>query len=608
MTRSVHPHRATQFWTRIFGAFPGILLHALAFAALPPTSPGFPDPTYGAGGALAFGVRSGFENPNAIAPTPDGRWLISGVAQSAGLQDGIRYLARLRPDGRLDPTFGTQGFVIDNFSSTVLAVQPSGRILAAGVSSGGGLFSGALFRLNMDGTRDLTFGASDGQTVVDTANETTPRQDFESVFSDAQQRIVATSRKYNNGFTISQVEVWRFSADGIPDPAFGTQGHVSLEDAGQVAYNAVVRAQPDGKLVIAMWCLPTAVTSTRVCVVRLNPDGTRDTNFGPNGLRRIDPPGITEYPIYDLQIGADGKIYMGGTNFRSVPTTAVIFRLNADGTPDAGYGQDGIAKLVFSAATAYVFSVLLLPDGKQIAVGSVQQASNQSFGYVARLTANGQLDPTFGNAGISPTVSAQQHWFNDGVLLADGAILAIGRRYNTPGSNDDVDSLLARFVGVETTSSVLEFYNSILDHYFITADPTEAAAIDTGSAGPGWSRTGKTFKSGGPSRVCRLYGSPEIDPATGMRRGPNSHVYSIEAPECLAIRADPGWRFESYDFSGWLRLTLTCPAETTGVYRAYNNRFAQNDSNHRYTIDVAVYDAMLVLGWIGEGIVFCAPE
>ena len=38
--------------------------------------------------------------------------------------------------------------------------------------------------------------------------------------------------------------------------------------------------------------------------------------------------------------------------------------------------------------------------------------------------------------------------------------------------------------------NVVEFYNANLDHYFLTADANEAAAIDNGSAGPGWSRTG----------------------------------------------------------------------------------------------------------------------
>ena len=42
--------------------------------------------------------------------------------------------------------------------------------------------------------------------------------------------------------------------------------------------------------------------------------------------------------------------------------------------------------------------------------------------------------------------------------------------------------------------------------------------------------------------------------------------------------------------------------------RAYNNAFASNDSNHRYTIEPAVQNGMLALGWKDEGIVFCAVE
>ena len=38
---------------------------------------------------------------------------------------------------------------------------------------------------------------------------------------------------------------------------------------------------------------------------------------------------------------------------------------------------------------------------------------------------------------------------------------------------------------------VVEFYNPNLDHYFITANAVETAAIDNGGAGPDWSRTGR---------------------------------------------------------------------------------------------------------------------
>ncbi len=161
------------------------------------------------------------------------------------------------------------------------------------------------------------------------------------------------------------------------------------------------------------------------------------------------------------------------------------------------------------------------------------------------------------------------------------------------------------FAGLSATiaiavSGVVEFYNTGLNHFFLTADPVEAASIDAGGSGPGWTRTGNFFKSGGPNPVCRFYGVQ----AAG---GPNGHFYTADADECAQVKNDPGWHFESLDFS----ITPAapggvCAAGMVPVYRAYNGRFAQHDSNHRITANFAAYQAQLAAGWTGEGVVMCA--
>ena len=82
--------------------------------------------------------------------------------------------------------------------------------------------------------------------------------------------------------------------------------------------------------------------------------------------------------------------------------------------------------------------------------------------------------------------------------------------------------------GPALAAEVIEFHNANLDNYFVTADPVEAAAIDGGAAGPGWSRTGFNFTAGGPTPVCRFYGS--ITP------GPNSPFYTALPDECAALK------------------------------------------------------------------------
>jgi YVTN family beta-propeller protein len=159
------------------------------------------------------------------------------------------------------------------------------------------------------------------------------------------------------------------------------------------------------------------------------------------------------------------------------------------------------------------------------------------------------------------------------------------------------------------SSTVIEFHHAALDHYFITADPNEAAAIDGGSgAGTGWARTGNTFKAGGSTPVCRFYGSPHSP-------GPNSHFYTVDKAECDGLKrmaaASGGvarWNFESFDFVSSAPVNGTCSAGTVPVYRAYNDAFRHGrDSNHRITSSPAAIQQVVDRGWIDEGVVMCAP-
>ena len=168
--------------------------------------------------------------------------------------------------------------------------------------------------------------------------------------------------------------------------------------------------------------------------------------------------------------------------------------------------------------------------------------------------------------------------------------------------------------GAEPTATVVEFYNTSLAHYFVTASPAEASAIDGGSAGPGWIRTGGRFSAfhnasddTGLLAVCRFYGSTDLDPATGLRRGPNSHFYTSDAAECAQAKEDPGWTYEGIAFHIHAPAGQDCAASTQKVYRSYNGGYVRNDSNHRYTTDLTVQQKMPAQGFSPEGIVMCAP-
>ncbi len=155
---------------------------------------------------------------------------------------------------------------------------------------------------------------------------------------------------------------------------------------------------------------------------------------------------------------------------------------------------------------------------------------------------------------------------------------------------------------------VVEYYNAALDHYFISALPADIGALDSGSL-KGWVRTGYVFNAflaaaAGTAAVCRFY----LPPAFG-----DSHFYSASPQECAEVKAKfPAFIHESADV---MHIGLpdavsgNCPLGTVKVFRLWNNRV---DSNHRYTAEVAIRDAMLGKGYVAEGYgpeatIMCAP-
>lgn len=178
----------------------------------------------------------------------------------------------------------------------------------------------------------------------------------------------------------------------------------------------------------------------------------------------------------------------------------------------------------------------------------------------------------------------------------------------------DPDSAATRPTTAAGGRTAVEFRRASVDHYFLSSDPAEIAALDAGVFA-GWARTGLAFGVQPPgdrtgerrSPVCRFYGRPEA--------GLDSHFYSASPAECQAVidRYGADWQLESPEvFVVALPdpATGACPAGTIAVYRVFNGR---HDANHRYLTSIALRDAMVASGWIAEGygldaVAMCSPS
>ena len=145
---------------------------------------------------------------------------------------------------------------------------------------------------------------------------------------------------------------------------------------------------------------------------------------------------------------------------------------------------------------------------------------------------------------------------------------------------------------------VIEYYDAVLDHYFLTQDAHEIQAID-GGAFPGWLRTGQSFLAYLPGqsdsrgdRISRYYGLPGA--------GLDSHFYTSFPWEIRSLlpRTWPLEAEDVFEIPTPSSLTGDCPAGTIPVYRLWNHR---SDNDHRFTIDLAIRQAMLAAGYVSEG-------
>jgi uncharacterized delta-60 repeat protein len=396
------------------------------------TSDGLLDNTFATSAAVSNIVH-------AIKPQADGKLLVGGILRFAESQYGN--LMRLLPNGSVDPSFisspGADGSV------TCIALQADGKILVGGhFSTYHGVSRNRIARLNADGTLDPTFNVGVGMSGSPGGGSVTS---VDQVLVQANGRVLV-SGVFTNYNGTSAGSIVRLTSSGAVDPAFvvgsGANGGVytmALEANGGILIeggfsefnnttaNGLIRLnsfgsidatfqpvagqlqtlqlQPDGKILIGgdfSW----AGGVLRNRVARLNSDGTLDLGF--------DPGAGAETYVRDLALRPDGKIVVVG-DFEAFDGRGVgrMVLLSAAGAVDDGHNP-------VNGANSNVSEITQQEDGKILIAGSFTGFNGEIRKYIARLDANGSLDPTFytgTGANFSVTTILEQP---DGKILVAG--------------------------------------------------------------------------------------------------------------------------------------------------------------------------------------------
>jgi len=339
----------------------------------------------------------------------------------------------------LDPGFAggtvTKDVVVGgvDFAADV-AVQADGKIVAAGEAFVANQ-DFAVVRYNADGTPDTTFGNGGVAIIpIGTGNDTA-----RSVAIDSQGRIVVAGTAFVGGF--HQIAVIRLNPNGSLDTSFDLDGIATANFVGDATLAEGMALQQDDKIVV----VATLDERQNVGVARFNTNGTLDDTFNnplqlPNNGGRAVVNMITDatemFPSEEFAAGIsiDGsqRIVIAAVGNDGVSNVVALARLTADGILDSSFGTGGIT---VTPSDGQITAIAADGDGSVVATGIYAGISTDDV-FVSRYDASGVLDPNFGTSGVAVT-ELPEHQRAFDVAIQNGNIVVVGSSF-VPGQHDEL--------------------------------------------------------------------------------------------------------------------------------------------------------------------------
>ena len=434
----------------ISAMLPGLAMLGLAVAANSASAAGNTagtlDPAFGHGGVTITSFTTATSsstgvNPYSIALQSNGDILVLANVTITDVNIGVittTDMLRYTSKGELDKSFGSRGIAALPTSigeSDVLALQPNGQILVAGqLTSGADAGDFAVERLNSNGSADTSFG-SDG-LAIGPALDSAP---FGLVLlAETNGDILLGAGLFPTGRRQpSTTELVRFTSAGELDATFGTAGAANVIGPGGctalaelstgeirvVNVNSIAQFTSTG-------ALESGVTSGTIVASAGSQSPSTPSIFQPNGDFLFAGPSF---------VGEESRGHNASTEVLRFTSTGAANPTFANPSFHfEGSGGPGIEALPSGIAVG--------PNG-DIVVAGVQityaQSGQTNVNGLARLTPNGDLDPTFGSGGtVSNSIPASTGGYYQVVIQpADSKIVVIGL------ANNYTELTLSRYLG-----------------------------------------------------------------------------------------------------------------------------------------------------------------
>jgi uncharacterized delta-60 repeat protein len=405
----------------------------------------------------------------AVASGADGKSYGAGFV-IVGEGDQALAVARIDANGRLDTTFGTGGIASVNVGvggrtaelARGVVVQSDGKVVIAGpferdVTAEGDAARDtdiAVARFDASGKLDTAFG-SGGVAKIDfgtgriTTGTTFVGDTSWGLGATSGGKVVVLGTKLadGDGRTDTDFVFAQLTSAGALDTSFGTNG-MTVVDYNRTSGNPRgLLVQSDGKILSSGYGSIEGVTQPQV--IRLDSAGKPDPSFGTNGFataKVLD--GVTE--AYNVQ--QQGSSYILAGYGRGADTAEkvdmVVYRFTANGQLDSSFGTAGVYRLDIAKEDDRARNVLVLPDSRILAVGSGKRNAANIDGMMVLLSKDGAPVSGFGEAGhlITDLGGPADAWYGVALSADKKYVIVAGYKGTDANSPGNDDAAIARLI------------------------------------------------------------------------------------------------------------------------------------------------------------------
>ena len=437
---------------------------------------------------------------------------------------------RLLTAGQLDPSFGSDGSVFagnyPDFSISAIAVQPDGKVLAAG-NGGTNNTSTSIERFNVDGSLDPSFGTG-GKVSISISGVTAF---VNKILVETSGKILCVGNTQDSNGN-DDMAMARLNADGSFDSSFGTAGKIAFDAGGNDDELTQAAQSINNTIVIAGSSGDTG--SGNAFVARIHDsNGSFDTSFSGDGKASIDFNSLNDN-LTGMTVSSSGVIEIA-TESTGYVRRLGLARLTATGSLDTSFSGDGK-----NTDTDFIAAGIFPASGGQLLVLGLEPGSTAQI-QMRRFNSDGSVDKTFGTSGRVDITQLNVFSLSNAVEQADGKIILAG--------NTETNSVAGSFVmrvtssgGIDSTFTPPVFLAS---NGHVDSQMFLAIGADQRSVLADESFDGTTTPPTGSSTIIRMQGdnSPILDDGILSVKGTSaddSIILGADSTGVLAVSINSG--------------------------------------------------------------------